>query len=60
MTLDRGVPGISIPIFLIICELVLKVRGSPVSKRPGFPSEYVVYSSLVLFQGVAVFEQLIT
>ena len=60
MTLDGGVPGIFIPLFLIVRELVLKVCGSPVSKRPWFPSGYVVYSSLVLFQGVAVLEQLIT
>ena len=52
MTLDRGVPGIFIPLFLRVRELILKVCGNPVSRRPRFPSEYAVYSSLVLFHGV--------
>ena len=59
MTLEGGVPGTLIPLFLMVRELVLRVCGNPVPRRPQFPSEYAVYSSLVLFHGVAIFEQLI-
>ena len=53
----RGAPGISIPIFLIIWVLVLKVCGSPAFK---LHSGHLVYGSLVLVIGMAVLEDLAT
>ena len=57
MEVGRGAPGISIPIFLVIWVLVLKVCGSPAFK---WHSGHVVYSSLVLVIGVTVLENLVT
>ena len=44
----------------MVHELVLRVRGNPVPRKPSqFHSEYAMYSPLVLFHGIEIFEHLI-
>ena len=45
---------------LMVHELVLRVHGNPVPRKPSqFPLEYAMYSPLVLFHAMEIFEHLI-